>query len=96
MLLGKVRDLMMKRSKVSDQAIKAFMAHCYGHIGEAYFRTPRTTVTAFVNLIAVLEQNPTARWESVLKTTKVDRDIDPNAQEWEKDERASELSDFHV
>ena len=95
-LLGKVRDLTMKRSKVTDQAIKAFMAHCYGHIGEAYFRTPRTTVTAFVNLIAVLEQNPTARWENLLKQTRIAKDIDPNAQEWEDDEQASELSDFQV
>lgn len=49
-----------------DQGIMSFMEHCLQRVGEAYFRTPRTTITAFVNLVAVLEQNPGTSWESLL------------------------------
>ena len=47
-----------------DEAIPAFMSHCNQRLGEAYFRTPRTTITAFINLLAVLEQNPGADWRA--------------------------------
>ena len=43
---------------ISDLEIQGFMQHCLQRVGEAYFRTPRNTITAFVNLMAVLEQNP--------------------------------------
>jgi len=49
-----------------DQGIAAFMEHCARRIGETYFRTPRTTITAFINLLAVLEQNPGAEWQPLL------------------------------
>ena len=49
-----------------DHALKAFMTHCSERIGDAYFRTPRNTVTAFVNLLAVLEQNPGAGWRTLI------------------------------
>ncbi len=45
-----------------EEAIPAFIEHCGQRLGEAYFRTPRTTITAFINLLAVLEQNPEADW----------------------------------
>jgi hypothetical protein len=51
---------------VPDEALSAFMDHCNKRVGEAYFRTPRTTVKAFVQLLAVLEQNPEAKWQDVL------------------------------
>ena len=49
-----------------DAALQAFMQHCSERIGDAYFRTPRNTVTAFVNLLAVLEQNPGTDWRSLV------------------------------
>jgi len=49
-----------------DEALQAFMAHCMKRVGEAYFRTPRNTITAFANLLAVLEQNPGADWRALL------------------------------
>lgn len=49
-----------------DEALQAFMAHCMKRVGDAYFRTPRNTITAFVNLLAVLEQNPGADWRALL------------------------------
>jgi len=56
---------------IPDQGIYNFMAHCSQRIGETYFRTPRTTITSFINLLAVLEQNPDASWEALLGTVEV-------------------------
>jgi hypothetical protein len=49
-----------------DQGVMSFMEHCSKRIGDAYFRTPRTTITAFVNLLAVLEQNQGTNWQGLL------------------------------
>ncbi|PCR96091.1 ATP-binding protein [Pseudomonas fluorescens] len=57
-----------------DEAIPAFMAHCNQRLGDAYFRTPRTTITAFINLLAVLEQNPGADWRSLLGAVELTKD----------------------
>jgi len=57
-----------------DEALSAFMEHCLKRIGEAYFRTPRTTVMAFINLLAVLEQNPNAEWKGLLGKIEVIKD----------------------
>ena len=81
-LLAKVRNVYASGDEaaylVPDQALTAFMAHCSQRIGDAYFRTPRTTITAFVNLLAVLEQNPGARWEELLGQVEVTDDVDPD------------------
>ena len=62
------------RFLVPDEALTAFMEHCSKRIGEAYFRTPRITITAFVNLLSVLEQNPQASWRELLGTVEVNKD----------------------
>ncbi|MGY3494233.1 ATP-binding protein [Bradyrhizobium sp. USDA 4502] len=62
------------RYLVPDDALTAFMAHCDRRIGEAYFRTPRTTVKAFVQLLSVLEQNPGAKWQDLLGEVQVPAD----------------------
>lgn len=49
-----------------DQGIFDFMEHCSKRIGDTYFRTPRTTITSFVNMLAVLEQNPGTDWKRLL------------------------------
>ncbi|WP_395715123.1 ATP-binding protein [Reyranella sp.] len=59
------------RHLVPDDALMAFMKHCSLKIGDAYFRTPRNTVTAFVNLLSVLEQNPGSQWQSLLDGIEV-------------------------
>lgn len=51
---------------IPDDALIAFMTHCETKLGEQYFRTPRTTITAFIDLLAVLQQNPTADWKALL------------------------------
>ena len=55
------------------------MSHCFNRIGDAYFRTPRDTVKAFVNLLAVLEQNPDAEWEKLVGDVKLSEERDTSA-----------------
>ena len=57
-----------------DDALQAFMTHCFERIGENYFRTPRNTVTAFVNMLAVLEQNPGTNWRDLISGVDVAKD----------------------
>jgi len=62
------------RYLLPDEAIPAFMEHCASRLGEAYFRTPRTTITAFINLLAVLEQNPDVNWRELIGSTEIASD----------------------
>ncbi|WP_213776856.1 ATP-binding protein [Caballeronia sp. dw_276] len=62
------------KALVPEEAIPAFMAHCAARLGEAYFRTPRTTITAFINFLAVLEQNPGRDWRELIDALTIERD----------------------
>lgn len=77
-LLQKVRHVYAGGSPdkylMPDNGIFSFMEHCSNRIGDTYFRTPRTTITAFVNLLAVLEQNPGTQWEALLGGIEVAAD----------------------
>ncbi|MEA9559561.1 ATP-binding protein [Xanthomonas campestris] len=57
-----------------DEAIQQFMEHCANRIGDGFFRTPRTTITAFINLLAVLEQNPGTAWQTLIGEVEVKED----------------------
>jgi len=57
-----------------EEGIQAFMAHTAKRLGETYFRTPRTTITAFLGLLAVLEQHPTKDWRELLGAVQVQAD----------------------
>jgi hypothetical protein len=57
-----------------DDGIQEYMAHTAKRLGDAYFRTPRTTITAFLGLLAVLEQNPSADWRLLLGAVRVEAD----------------------
>lgn len=77
-LLERLRDVFAageaERHLVPDEALVAFMDHCSNTIGDSYFRTPRNTVKAFVDLLAVLEQNPGVGWQDFLKQVSVAED----------------------
>ena len=62
------------RHLVPDEALAAFMAHCNQRIGEAYFRTPRNTIKAFVQLLSILQQNPSAQWSEIIGSVSIDED----------------------
>lgn len=71
-LLSNIRTVMQdEASALPDEALEAFMSHCSDRIGEAYFRTPRNTVTAFVNLISVLQQNENTAWHQLIEALEV-------------------------
>lgn len=65
-----------EQTQLPPEAIPAFMRHCEQRIGEATFRTPRTTITAFIGLLAVLEQNSQATWEDLVAQTEVTNGVD--------------------
>lgn len=83
-LLGKIRDVFaygkVEDRLVPDEALKAFMEHCSKKIGDAYFRTPRTTITSFVNLLSVLEQNRQVTWRDILGSVEVQADVNPDLE----------------
>lgn len=85
-LLANVRRVMQDGAEaLPDDALKAFMTHCSHRIGEAYFRTPRNTVTAFVNLLSVLEQNPGVEWSDLIEKVEVAEDPGEDMSEVEED-----------
>ncbi|HDS1305120.1 TPA: ATP-binding protein [Stenotrophomonas maltophilia] len=77
-LLAKIRHVYASGDEAKyllpDEAIEQFMAHCSKRLGESFFRTPRTTITAFINLLAVLEQNPGVTWQSLIGSVEVAED----------------------
>lgn len=64
---------------VPDEALQAFLAHCRSRVGDATFRTPRNTIKAFLDLLAVLEQNPEAEWTDLIG--RVDLSAEANTDE---------------
>jgi hypothetical protein len=60
---------------VPDEGLDAFMEHCSKKVGEAYFRTPRTTIKSFVQLLAVLEQNPGLEWHALIEKIEPEPDV---------------------
>lgn len=60
-----------QRLPVSDEALPAFLRHCSKKIGDDYFRTPRNTIRAFLDLLAILAQNPGSDWATLLGSVEV-------------------------
>lgn len=65
---------------VPDDALEAFMNHCKSRVGDAYFRTPRNTIKEFVNLLAVLEQNPGVEWSDLIDRVDVATELNPDLE----------------
>jgi len=80
-----------------DDALIAFMEHCHKRVGEAYFRTPRTTITAFINMLAVLEQNPGTNWKELLgQVTIENKNEEPLDNADDGCEEKDELTSFKL
>lgn len=80
-----------------EEGLTAFMTHCANRIGEQYFRSPRTTTTAFINLLAVLEQNAEAQWQTLLGSLDVVPDTGGAADHTVSDNDGDdELSSFSL
>ena len=63
-----------------DEALTAFMSHCADRVGDAYFRTPRTTIKEFVNLLAVLDQNPDVDWSQLIERVELAPETNPDLE----------------
>ena len=64
-----------------DEALLAFLHHCADKIGESYFRTPRTTIKSFLDLLSILEQYPDYKWSDIIASVDVQRDVEPSQVE---------------
>lgn len=109
-LLFNIRNVFANYDKdkylVPDEALTAFLQHCSQNIGEAYFRTPRNTIKAFVDLLSIIEQNPELKWETLLSSVKVESETDPSLVTIENGQRVissdepdtddDELTDFKL
>jgi hypothetical protein len=62
---------------IPDDALVGYMRHCASRIGDAYFRTPRETIKGFLDLLAVLDQNPGLDWRSVIDAVDLAPAPDP-------------------
>ena len=81
-LLSNIRNVFANgdesRYLLPDEALTAFLRHCSQNIGESYFRTPRNTIKAFVDLLSVIEQNPEIKWESLISGITLENELDPS------------------
>lgn len=75
---------------VPDAALSDFLHHCANTIGEAYFRTPRNTIKAFIDLLTVLEQKPEQKWQELIQdiqlNTEVTDDLDNDLNSYNDDD----------
>ena len=80
---------------VPDESLKAFLVHCNKTIGDAYFRTPRNTIKAFLDMLAVIDQNPSISWDSLI--AKVDiAEEKPSDVELDIESEEDGLADFKL
>ena len=83
-LLGKVRHVFAGGDPaaylVDDDALAAFMAHCEARVGDAYFRTPRTTIKEFVNLLSIIEQYPGVDWGDLVDRVDITAETNPDTE----------------
>lgn len=83
-LLGKLRHVQAGGNPdaylLPDGGIQAYMTHCSRRIGDAYFRTPRNTIKGFLDMLAVLEQNPGQRWSDLVDEVRIDKETNPDLE----------------
>lgn len=63
-----------ERYLVPDPALNAFLVHCSKKIGDSYFRTPRTTIKSFLDMLSLLEQYPQYKWNDILESVNIEKD----------------------
>ena len=80
---------------VPDESLKAFLKHCSQTIGDAYFRTPRNTIKAFLDMLAVIDQNPEIAWNSLVASVAIKEDK-PSELELEFEDNEDGLTDFKL
>jgi len=96
LLLVKIRDVYAygdsQKYLITDGEIQSFMAHCSKKVGDVYFRTPRNTITAFINLLAVLEQNPQARLSDLITQVQIQPEVNPDLLPLQEEESQTSVA----
>lgn len=99
-LLGNIRHVFASgdpaKYLVPDEALEQFMHHCQKKIGDAYFRTPRTTVKQFIDLLSVMEQNPGTDWRAFIGEMEPVRDAPEGPAEIIDQDGDEELATFRL
>lgn len=65
----------IKKYLVPDEALPAFLSHCSKNIGDAYFKTPRNTIKAFIDFISILEQHPEIKWDQLITQVQIIKEL---------------------
>lgn len=85
---------------VPDESLQAFLQHCSQTIGDAYFRTPRNTIKAFLDMLAVIDQNPTISWNHLIQSVAIDpetpSDMDIDMSDLSDMDEDDGLADFSL
>jgi len=91
-LLTKLRHVQAagdpSRYLIPDSGITAYMTYAQNRIGDAYFRTPRNTIKGFLDLLAVLEQNPDRTWSDLIEGIDLAEEANPDLEPIEPQEAA--------
>lgn len=100
LLLGNIRHVFAAgdpdRYLLPDEALTQFLSHCAARIGEAYFRTPRNTIKAFVDLLSILEQNPQLAWGDLIGQVTLVADRPSDMPETSDTPVNDDLTDFQL
>lgn len=78
---------------VPDDALESFLTHCSQTIGDAYFRTPRNTIKEFLDMLAVIEQNPTVQWQQLIDSISIKADCPSDTDEIVANDKGNSDSD---
>lgn len=65
---------------MDDSGIRSYMTHCSANLGDAYFRTPRNSIKGFLDLLAVLEQNPDTTLTDVIPKLQFEKETNPDLE----------------
>jgi hypothetical protein len=71
-LLMRIRDVFAlgdpAKYLIPDDGLRQYLDYCAKTLGDSYFRTPRETVTRFVGLLSLVEQDAMRDWHKLLGT----------------------------
>jgi hypothetical protein len=81
---------------IPDEGIVGYLKDCNARMGAAYFQTPRDTVRDFVDLLNMLEQEPSQTWQSLLTRRTSSSSESPEPRESRQPALSDDLSEFQL
>lgn len=81
---------------IPESVIANFMEHSSKQLGNDYFRTPRTTIKAFVDFLAILDQHKELKWEELLTSITIEKDNEDGQYSEEISDDGEILSNFRL